>query len=179
MKSREFDFYPVAENYLIWFNDPEINRYLYIILPKTEDEILKWLMGYQRLRFLEYGEGKKFIAIDNFDEKNWFGLFFEERLVGHLSCAKSVLQRNEAEDVVSIFELGIVIGEKRYWGRGLAKIFLSQIMDSVAQFGNSILLAFIHNENKSSQKLFSNLGFLGTGLAHPDYGEFGRWEKIL
>lgn len=78
MKSRELNVRSVAEKYLIWFNDPEVSRYLYKILPKTEDEILKWLMGYQRLRFLEYGEGKKFTAIDDFDEKIGLGYFFKK-----------------------------------------------------------------------------------------------------
>lgn len=61
-------------------------------------------------------------------------------------------------------EVGIIIGEKTLWGKGIATEALRLMLELVAknQLTHKLIWAAIHPENIASQKTFTKAGFVNT-----------------
>ncbi|HHX65401.1 MAG TPA: GNAT family N-acetyltransferase [Chloroflexi bacterium] len=94
------------ETFVRWFNDPEITIYLGDAYPMLSSE--------QELRFYERG----------IDDKHRYAIVERERdtLIGNCSLF-DLDQKNRSAEV------GIVIGEKAYWGRGYGREALGMLQE--------------------------------------------------
>ncbi len=63
-------------------------------------------------------------------------------------------------------EVGLLIGEKSSWGKGLGHVALMALLQRMVDLNISLLTlwAAIHPENTRSQRLFASVGFVKTGV---------------
>ncbi len=118
-----------------WRNDPAVNRYLrpaYRTLPEVED----WYERY-------FGsEGNRLFAV-----------LADGTLVGY--CTIEAIERENNK-----CELGIVIGEKEYWRRGVGTSVIRRLLRmAFAELGMHRVEAVVHGDNVASATCFSRLGF--------------------
>jgi len=75
-------------------------------------------------------------------------------------------------------KLGIVIGDKSQWGRGLAREALSAVIDyCFASLAMHRIGAEIYAFNERSLRLFEGLGFQREGVLRQAVWKRGRWEN--
>lgn len=127
----------ISEKYLNWLGDETVNRYLEIRhnIPKSVEEI------------------KDFIHQCDLNKKHHWGIFINHKHIGNVSCsAYSYLYRWVG--------ISIIIGEKDFWHKGIAKSALAGAIDHLVinkKFHR--VQAGVYSNNISSIKLFEALGF--------------------
>ena len=87
------------------------------------------------------------------------GVELDGRLVGYVDLAG--LNGTSAE-------FGVVIGERRLWGQGVARRAGEALITHAATLGLSRLTALVHAPNARSHALLRRLGFREAGHAHPE-----------
>lgn len=119
-----------------WMNDPDIRRYMYQSLTSDKDRIKKWL------ELASVSESRHYFTI-HVDSKN----------IGFISVRQDKNPKNTAE-------IGIIIGEKEYQGKGIGSTVLKEILTKCEdEYHLSSVRALIKPENEKSVKLFTKLGF--------------------
>jgi len=103
----------ITEQYLGWLNNPEINRFL-------------------EVRHATQTEASARVFLRSFDARRGCYLWCIESRAPRAAIGTATLQANGDGDTA---ELGIMIGEKEYWGRGAA----AEALDLAIQFGFSHL----------------------------------------
>lgn len=128
-------------DYVLWFNDPIVRKWLSPTTPSRKSDIKNWLKS----------------VTDN-ESNCYYSVFEEGKSVGHVSL-------QNIDTVRRVAEVGIVIGEKYAWNRGYGKKALLEVIN-IAEDKYSLerLLARISESNKNSIKLFENIGFISDGV---------------
>lgn len=124
-------------DYLKWFNDSEINKYLLPNTPKTKGKITNWIN--------ETVKDKSCLYFSIFLPKQKF-------FIGHIGLKEIDLSKKQAE-------IGIVIGEKKYWRRGIGTKAFSQLIDRIKNLKIENIFAKIDKNNIQSIEFFTKLGF--------------------
>ena len=132
----------VTEKYVAWLNDYEIMKY-------TEQKY----SGHSFSSVCEFAEQKYYSENDLL-----FGIFSNDTHIGNLKLGPIRWEHKAAE--VSYF-----IGDKNYWGRGIA----TKCVDSIVEYGTEVLLLKKINAgycelNISSEKVLKKCGFCIEGV---------------
>lgn len=139
----------VNEDYHRWMNDPEVNRYMETrFVSQTMDEIRRYVAN-TAVRADEI-----FLAMC---------LKSGDRHIGNIKLGP--INRFHHFAYVSLF-----IGEKEYWGKGIATEAISLVKDfAFGELGLHRLMAGCYANNVSSARAFEKAGFRREGL------EKGKW----
>ena len=124
-----------TEDYLRWFNNQQVRKYLDKETPKTKGEISKWL--------------KRTIK-----ESLYFSIFLigENINIGHVGI-KNINKANKSA------KIGIVIGEIDFQRKGIGKEAVNLILEKCKSLGLRKITAKIQRGNKASYCLFTRLEF--------------------
>lgn len=119
-----------------WMNDPEIRKYMYASLTQDKETIKDWLT----------------FAAES-DSRHYFSIIAANKNIGFIS----VRQDEKPSDTA---EIGIVIGEKEYQGKGIGKKVLSEVLEKCEKDYHLVSVrALIKPFNEKSIKLFTSQGF--------------------
>lgn len=138
---------PLEKKYLDivtkWNYDTAINFYFSKRPPLNQQQQELWLKN-----TLNDSTKKKYIIIHQLNKKP----------VGMVSLMKIDLGEKKAE-------FGITIGEKNYWGTGVAKAASSMLLHYAFQILQlDLLYLTVFEANHRAIHFFTNLGFIKTGL---------------
>jgi RimJ/RimL family protein N-acetyltransferase len=144
------------ENYLKWINDYPI---------------MKFTMS----RFKSYNveDLKTYIIHANENNEFLFGIFYENKHIGNVRISKIVYPNKTCE-------VGLIIGEKKLWGKGLA----TRVIELIAEFIFNYLDLFkikveIIDINEGSYKAFLKNGFKIVGRMEKEFFIEGcRYDTI-
>ncbi len=134
---RELTLADVTEEYCDWLNDPEVNKYL-------------------ETRHITLDELKRYVQkqIDNPD--SFFVGIFDKSDDKHIGNVK--LEPIDWDKKTAMF--GIVIGDKKYWGKGLGAEAMRLIIDyAFNKFNLKEIRGGVFSKNKSAVKLYKKIGF--------------------
>jgi RimJ/RimL family protein N-acetyltransferase len=99
----------------------------------------------------------------------FFGIFVGSEHVGNIKAGPVDWEHHRAR-------VGILIGEKEYWGKGYGTKALKQLCDHAFARGIHCLFAGIVEGNHGSLSAFLKAGFVRSGEI-PDYWRFeGEWR---
>lgn len=128
-------------DYLAWLRDPDVVRFL-------------------ESRFDQFDEDQlaRFIRSKNASENCVLaGIYFEQRHVGNIKLEFDVQHRRG--------ELGLMIGDKAVWGRGIARRAIALISDFAFQkLPITKLCAGCYGNNVGSRKAFEAVGFVSEAV---------------
>lgn len=142
LNSQRIAFHPVDLDHLPlyekWGNDDDIRRYRRFFFPRSSEEI--------KNRYVE--------AIRS-NEKHAFEVWHMED-----NCPIGICNLHEIDWVSRTAEVGMFIGDKKYWKQGLG----TEIASLITQYGFKELnlrklKATIYRPNEGSQKIFSKIGY--------------------
>lgn len=139
-----------------WINDPQIRQWMYNDLPQSPEEINQWLYN-----------------ATHDPRRHYFSIVADGNLIGFVSLRQD--QKPESSG-----EIGIVIGEKSYQGRGIG----AATIDAIQTYAKNVvdlqtLRAMIKPANDRSIKLFTAQGFIHTGNATINGVTMLRFTKTL
>jgi RimJ/RimL family protein N-acetyltransferase len=122
-----------------WRNDPAVNRYLRQGI-RTLEEVQEWYTQY-----FSRAENKLFAV---YTDKILIGYGTLEHLdTTHRSC-----------------EIGIVIGEKQYWNKGVGALAVTRLTTlALTKYDLHRVYAVIHGDNSASRRCFEKVGFQHEG----------------
>jgi RimJ/RimL family protein N-acetyltransferase len=136
---RELKSSDVTQQYIDWLNDPEVNQYLESRLTHQDEVSIKV--------FVETCQQSKVIFL--------LGMFVEGGInhIGNIKLGPVNMHHDCAE-------IGLMIGDKGYWGKG----FASKAISMITQFGFkqlklSKLSASCYKDNIGSKKAFEKSGY--------------------
>lgn len=144
-------------NWYRWFNDPIITRYQNKgIFPNTL-----------------FRQKKYYTFVMNSKSDIVFAII-EKKTQKHIGC----VGLHNIDPVHRSAELGIIIGEKKYWGRGYGKSAWNMITD----YGFNVLnlyriAAVVFKENIASRKSADASGFKIEGLMRDIFFKKGRYHS--
>ena len=148
------------ESYLKWINDYEVTKFT-------------------MSRFQSYSleDLKKYIS--NANESGFlFGIFFENKHIGNVRVHKIV-------PINATCELGLIIGEKKLWGKGLATKVINIIKKFVFEYLNLFKIKIeIVDINKASMRAFQKNGFKIVGRMEKEFFIEGKrydtvWMEVI
>lgn len=138
-----------------WINDPEVNRYLHYDIPLREDRTREWF------RRKKGDAGRLDYVIDVMDN----GKPVPAGLVGLLNIDATNRKA----------EFYITVGEKAYWGVGVASKASVEFIDFCFRtFFLNRLYLFTERGNLPARRLFEKTGFKKEGLLIEDLIHMGR-----
>jgi len=141
---KEFKVDDISEDYVNWLNDPDVNQFLSIRGTIQDIKMVKEYVA-------SFAEKKNKMLLGLFDKNNG-------KHIGNITFS-SIDHKN----CVGI--IGIAIGDKAYWGKGIA----TEALNLAVNFAFSVLKlhkleAGVSANNVPSQKLFAKAGFSQEGL---------------
>lgn len=120
-----------------WMNDPDIRQYMYASLTKVKEAIKDWLQ----------------FASES-TTRHYFTIMADEKNVGFISVRPDEQPKDTAE-------IGIMIGEKEYQGKGVGTKALQEVLTKCKNnYSLSSVRALIKPFNEKSIKLFTGQGFV-------------------
>lgn len=126
----------VGKNYLRWMNDFEVHKY-------TEQK-------YSRHTIQSI---KKFVNEKNKSKKEFlYGIFFQKKHIGNIKLGPINFYHRYAE--ISYF-----IGDKQFWGRGIAAKAIGEIVKIAKKKKLKKLIAGFYSLNVGSKKVLEKNGF--------------------
>lgn len=147
-----------AEFYTRTLNDNRVNLYLgmrYGFTVSTEEEWIK-----------KIGADENLIS---------WSMYASERLIGGVGL-------NAVDRVDRHAELGIVIGDREYWGKGVASaseaMVLEYAFNNIVAGGLNKVYARVFDGNTASRKALEKVGFKTVGIRHQDVWKNGRWLDV-
>jgi diamine N-acetyltransferase len=144
-----------------WLNDPEVRRYLLVILPISQANEEGW---YENM--LKRPPEEQPFAIEIREGKSW-------RLIGNCGFFE-IDQRSRSAEV------GILIGDKSNWNKGYG----TEVMRLLLQVGfatlnlNRIFLR-VDRENKGGIRAYEKAGFVHEGCFRQGAYRDGNYEDVL
>ena len=147
----------INDTYCKWLNDPDTNRYL-------ESRFINWNIEMLENYFHEKEKSEIMLAII---DKN------TEIHIGNIKISSIDLIHKRAE-------LGILIGNKEYWGKGIA----TEAIKLVTNYCFSTLklhkvTAGAYAENKASIKAFMNNDFIIEGERREHFISQSKWTSAI
>ncbi len=125
-----------SQEYCQWLNDSEVNKYL-----ETKNTTIQELREYIQERI---------------DSPNalFFGIFDKEKHIGNIKLEPIFWERKKV-----IF--GFIIGDKKYWGKGIGTEATKLIVDFVFNFLNldEVELGVLP-QNKAAVRVYEKVGFI-------------------
>lgn len=147
--------------FVVWLNDPEVRRGLSFYLPMSTEDEQRWFEALG-----ERDPAERPFSIDASQDGGWVHIG---------SCGLfSIDFRNRSA------ELGILIGEKRLWGRGLGSDVLRTLLRHAFDTLNMhrvFLRVFAHNAR--AIKAYEGVGFVAEGRLREDHFDQGSYEDTL
>jgi len=145
----------VTKDYAEWLNDPQVNQNLSINSHQTKESCIEYVQSFE-----------------NRKDSLLLGLFIKGKNVhiGNISISMINIPNRTAW-------IGISIGRKEYWGKGLAKEALTSTITYL--FNNSVLHSInagVTVDNLSSVNLFIKSGFKIVGLLKEASMVNGKYE---
>lgn len=141
-----------------WLNDNRVRLYLLMQFPPSYTGEQDW--------FRKLPEDKNEIA---------WGIYANGNLIGCTSLMS--INRSNASA-----EIGIVIGDKDWWGKGIATVAEMLITEysfsNVTADGLNKLYARVLAGNEASRKALLNTGFREVGSYRRDVYQCGRWFDV-
>ena len=126
-------------NYVKWLNDPKVNQYLESRFSEsTEESINNYICD-----------------CNNKNDSLLLGIYTNE-LCKHIGNIKL----SNINTFHSRGYIGLLIGEKEYWGKGVATESISLITQyAIKNLNLRMVLAGFYSNNAASMRAFSNAGF--------------------
>ena len=141
---RELTTEDATEKYLSWLNDPEVNRYLGLIKDKA-------ITGKITLRDLY-----DFIQEKQKSNCYFMGIFLKDtdEHIGNIKLESMIINGTKT------YGLGILIGEKKYWNKGIGTEAVGKMLD-YAFNGLEIpeVILAVKEGNKGAIRVYEKLGF--------------------
>jgi len=150
------------QNYLKWFNDQEVTQYLTLFLPMTQMSEEKWLEEICTSRAqtdvvfaIEVKAGKKWVHIGN--------------------CGLHKINWHDRD-----CEMGTVIGEKKFWGKGYGTEADRLLIDyGFGELNMNRISAAAYNFNTRSCKTAERNGFKREGIARKAIYKNGQYHDRI
>ncbi|MBU2109630.1 GNAT family N-acetyltransferase [Patescibacteria group bacterium] len=140
-------------NFLVWFNDPEVTQWLSLTFPINEKEEEEWVENLQKRKPNDF-----VLMIETKDRK----------ALGTIGLHKIFWQHR-------IAEIGIAIGEKKYWSKGYGTEATMLLLDyafntlDLRKVGLSVL-----DNNGRAYKCYSKCGFKVIGRRKEQFYKNGK-----
>ncbi len=148
----------LSEKYVSWLNDYELKNY-------TEQKYLKHTYE-SVLNFVQekYNSEKDFL----------FGIFFNNIHIGNVKLGPVKFEHKSAE-------ISYLIGEKKFWGKGIATKYLNKLIDfGIKELSLEKTNAGYYETNIASSKVLKKCVFQIEGIRESDViFEFQRIKSIL
>ena len=119
------------ELWVKWMNDPEIRQYMYRSLTSNKDRIKEWL---------------ELASIS--ESRHYFTIMTEGKNIGFVSVRQDKNPKDTAE-------IGIIIGEKEYQGKGIGSTVLKKFLPNVKM--SITFLLFAHSSSPLTKKVLNYL----------------------
>ena len=149
----------VIKSFVLWFNDNRVRQYLSMNMGLTESSEREWIVG--------QGHNKEALV--------WM-MYADGVLVGSLGLHRINLTDRQAE-------LGISVGNKEYWGKGIATAAEIAVIDyafsNIVAEGLHKVWARVFSGNGASQKVIEEkVGFRAIGTRKEDVWCNGAWYDV-
>ena len=161
----------ILRSYEGGFTDDELAR---IYRWSQDEEVLRWSGGSSMpLTFEEFKERFKREQLKPDPGREVFAIFTAEgELIGRVGCF--AIDREEGQA-----ELGIVIGEKDYWGKGYGSDAIITLLQHIFETeGLRRVYLFTFTQNVRAQRCFAKCGFKRMGIVRRFSVELGEHEGI-
>jgi len=138
---RELDKEDATPRYCSWINDKKVNKYL-----ESKKTSLAQLKSYIK-------------AKKESDNCIFFGIFLKEndRHIGNIKLEPISKEKKQAT-------MGMMIGDKNYWGKGLATAALSNLVDwTFENLDIDTIDLGVVRENVGAVKVYKKVGFKVVG----------------
>ena len=126
-----------TNNYLRWFSDPEVVKY-------------------SQNRFKTFSKIGQLEYIRSFledDKKFLYGIFFKEKHIGNIEL-------NEIDNQKLTANITYIIGEREYWGKGIASYCINQILKKAkVEFALKKICAGCASKNIASIRVLKKNNF--------------------
>ncbi len=128
-----------AREFIKWFADKEVTRFLLLQKAVTFVEEKKWISE----------------RIKSKNDYVW-SVFVEKKLIGNIHIRYDKKNR--------FANLGIVIGDKDSWGKGFGREMMEAVIDySFKKLKCNRVELIVHSDNERAKKLYKKLGFIYEG----------------
>jgi len=147
------------ENFLNWCNDPEITQYMYLFLPVSETAEERWIE--------DAGKDEKgaIFVIETVNRK--------KRIPIGICELKNINWKDRNA------EIGIIIGKKNYWNKGLGTEILTLVIEyGFSQLNLHRLWVAIFENNSKRIPLFQKLGFQNEGCLRSAVFKNGKFQNV-
>ena len=147
--------------FVSWLNDPDVRRYLSLYTPLSNAQEVKW---FEYLANHCLAEQPLMIEVQN--EKGW-------KAVGDISYINVDQQSRNAE-------LGVFIGDKEFWGKGIGTKAISLMLDygfKTLNFHRVYLRVFAPNQR--GVHCYEKIGFKHEGNMREAYFLDGEYVDVL
>ena len=149
----------INETYLSWLNDPETNKYMAAGLePKRMEDLEAY-----------YEDVSK-------DKNGIYFVIIDKKTNTHIGNVKlfSIDQRN------GICEFGILIGDKNYWGKGVATEATKLALEyAFTKLNLRKVCLGVLKDNEKAVKLYEKTGFVEEGCEKKMYLFNGKYSDAL
>ncbi len=143
-----------SDTYANWMNDPDVNRYAEFRFTRHTPESIR-----QYIEAVTRSDTSLFLAIIDTQE---------ERHIGNIKLGNIEHQHGVAD-------VGIIIGEKSYWGRGFGTEAIDLLAGyAFATLGLRKLTAGFYATNTGSIRAFEKAGFTAEGVMKAQYISDGK-----
>ena len=134
---RQLEFSDCTNQYVNWLNNPEINKYLE---SRWQHQTIQTIKDFLR-------------SIQNNTTSYIFAICFDEKHIGNIKI-------NISSARYKIADVGYFIGDKSYWGRGIATEAVRLVTDfGFKELGLYKIFAGVIEGNIGSQKVLEKLGY--------------------
>ena len=140
-----------------WFNDPEVTKHLQLYLPMSLAQEERWFEKYLQ------DQQQHIFGIETLDGK----------LIGNIGLENISWKDSHAE-------LGIVIGEKDYWGKGYGTEAITTFLDFVfRQMNLHRVYLRVFEDNERAIRCYEECGFELEGRLRESHFSDGRYHDEL
>jgi [ribosomal protein S5]-alanine N-acetyltransferase len=138
-----------SEEYVNWLNDKDVNQYL-----ESRFEVASM----ENLR--------SFIEITLLSKDNYFFAIVDNQTDKHIGNIKiGPVNRSHKRG-----DIGILIGDKKFWGKGIATEAISLVSEfALSNLNLNKVTAGCYSNNIASYKAFLNCGFVEEGFLNNHY----------
>jgi RimJ/RimL family protein N-acetyltransferase len=146
-----------AKIFASWFNDNRVKQYLSMAAGMTESSEMDWIRK----------------QLEDKEHLNWI-VYIKDKAIGSLGLNRIDMKNRNAE-------LGICIGDKTYWGKGVATVMevaiLEYVFENVVAGGMHKVYARVFSGNIASQKVLEKkVGFRTIGYRKDEIWFNGAWH---